>query len=954
MNDYEPSKNYSLLNEEKKNKIMRQLREEINKQKEEYSMNSQNFNEVKNNNYDFQNSNNSNFRNMNDSQKNKYNLNDNMINDNELEERDSNVYKESEDNNEEEHYLILNNAKNVLNQIQDDINKFSELYGINNINGNNKIASNPNNNNNQCNYKNNLCDRSNHKILIDNNECEENSSNADYKNVENNDENYEEEDNNIHYSNNDDNNGNDIGNDNEEEDNSINYNLNNNNKEESYEDEINNNYNNNNIQNYNNNFNDNEEYNSEKQNDIYEPTDDIIEYNKFDSEEEESPKKIENFNYINKFAPNSNNISMPIENSSKSKYHFENPLNYNKEIMNFNYNKYSTNINKEERSYQLNNENNRKAKSITKKKNNNINNNMELIDKPKKQINKSNNYSHNISQDKSYISKSKEKFETMKIELENKFAEEHPFKPKINKNYNKKKEETDEERFNRLSRPKILDINEMKRKKELEESKREIEKKESKNTHKINPKEVCNRLYNLHQEMKMKKDKIKQNLEENQNKEYSFTPEINPYSKLLMDKYEKKSIYERNEEFKKQKDENIIRMRIELEKDQKERSKPLINEKSRKLALMNRNNNKNDNEEQYDDDVYERLYRDNINKDVKSLANREMKECTFAPKLNPISEYLINNNYSNEFNLENINDNNMKDFLERQKMYEEIKKEKLEKNKINNKTQYTFKPEINSNSDLLVKCNPERYAIKDNDKYIRLYQEAEKIKIKKEKLGNELNNKYNFIPKINELSKYIGRKPDINKLNYQENNFNKENKMAKKEEEYDFKPQLINNNYKNIKSNYKNDQNMLNRINEEVNNKNKKIKMMQMLQENKDIEQCNFTPEINKEIPNYENNKPIYMKGMARYLNQMEKARKAKRDKEQREKEVFFTGENWNKNNGITVPKPFKLSYQNNQKKEKNEMMKDKKEKEDKKEGNKLKTNESKNRDIIKKLLITN
>ena len=92
------------------------------------------------------------------------------------------------------------------------------------------------------------------------------------------------------------------------------------------------------------------------------------------------------------------------------------------------------------------------------------------------------------------------------------------------------------------------------------------------------------------------------------------------------------------------------------------------------------------------------------------------------------------------------------------------------------------------------------------------------------------------------------------------------------------------------------------------------------------------------------------MKGMARYLNQMEKARQAKRDKEQREKEVFITGEGWNKNNGITVPKPFKLSYQNNLKKE------FQKEKERQKEENKeciykIKNNESKNREIIKKLL---
>ena len=105
-------------------------------------------------------------------------------------------------------------------------------------------------------------------------------------------------------------------------------------------------------------------------------------------------------------------------------------------------------------------------------------------------------------------------------------------------------------------------------------------------------------------------------------------------------------------------------------------------------------------------------------------------------------------------------------------------------------------------------------------------------------------------------------------------------------------------------------------------------------------------------MPDFENknNKPMYMKGMARYLNQMEKARQAKRDKEQREKEVFITGENWNKNNGITVPKPFKLSYQNNLKKD-NHREKERLNEENKENQYKIKNNENKNREIIKKLL---
>ena len=52
---------------------------------------------------------------------------------------------------------------------------------------------------------------------------------------------------------------------------------------------------------------------------------------------------------------------------------------------------------------------------------------------------------------------------------------------------------------------------------------------------------------------------------------------------------------------------------------------------------MQRNNGEY---EEYED-VYERLYRENINKDTKNLGTRDMKECTFAPKVNPISNLLV-------------------------------------------------------------------------------------------------------------------------------------------------------------------------------------------------------------------------------------------------------------------------------------------------------------------------
>ncbi len=80
--------------------------------------------------------------------------------------------------------------------------------------------------------------------------------------------------------------------------------------------------------------------------------------------------------------------------------------------------------------------------------------------------------------------------------------------------------------------------------------------------------------------------------------------------------------------------------------------------------------------------------------------------------------------------------------------------------------------------------------------------------------------------------------------------------------------------------------------------------------EEKKLVECSFHPNVNKDTPNYQSKEPIIIKGFSKYLDQMEKARKAKRDKIEREKEVFVTGENWSKDNLITVPKPFNLSHQ--------------------------------------------
>jgi len=84
----------------------------------------------------------------------------------------------------------------------------------------------------------------------------------------------------------------------------------------------------------------------------------------------------------------------------------------------------------------------------------------------------------------------------------------------------------------------------------------------------------------------------------------------------------------------------------------------------------------------------------------------------------------------------------------------------------------------------------------------------------------------------------------------------------------------------------------------------------------------------------------------------MEKARKAKRDKEEREKQVFVSGENWSRDNLITIPKPFNLTSNNIDCKKKREDLEKKKNEYELKECTfKPHTNESKNKEMIKMIL---
>ena len=547
--------------------------------------------------------------------------------------------------------------------------------------------------------------------------------------------------------------------------------------------------------------------------------------------------------------------------------------------------------------------------------------------------------------------KSKEKIEKIKTEVNNKFKKEHPFKPKINSKYGDNKLiETEEERYYRLSRPKTYEIK-GKHLVKAEDEKLKNKNKDYKlninvNVNKINPKEVTNRLYKLHEQIKNKKAEVQKKFEENQMNKCTFAPDINNYSKKIMNKINYNvSFNERNENYIKQRKENIMKLREEIDKEIKEKSIPKINEKSK--IILSKQNNKNyfteysqiENEKETENNVYNRLY--------------ENRYTT-----NNLQSDLDKNDFIDTKPRNTMNEIN--DFIERQKIFDNIKQEHIHKYKILNndnkeeKEELTFKPKINSTSDIIAKTNPERMGEDYDDKYQRLYEEAEKIKEKREQLANFYNAQYDFKPKINEISKIIGNNKK-NLSNESNNNSFISNLDKIKNEmnsECTFKPNILaNEKYNHIKSNYKFDDNISQKIQEELINKNNKMNILKSEQLYNYVKECKFMPDTNKtdNFNIYVNNDIYYQKGLKKYMEQMERAKQAKKEKEEREKKVFLTGENWKQNNMNMVPKPFKLSKNNNNKIEK--IREEMKNEEMKECSFKPITNESKNKDMVKKLL---
>lgn len=304
---------------------------------------------------------------------------------------------------------------------------------------------------------------------------------------------------------------------------------------------------------------------------------------------------------------------------------------------------------------------------------------------------------------------------------------------------------------------------------------------------------------------------------------------------------------------------------------------------------MNKSNNTTTTKPLLTDHMNTRLSRYNNNNNRST--DEDEVECSFNPKLLTSK-------------LGNKSSGNIKTFLQRYNDYADesrlLKEKQVMLNEKDQNAKYTFKPKINSASEFLSSFINE----KPQEKYERMSRVAyENLMEKKEKLKELYESQYDYKPSLNnnyDLSPLIAKSTSKTSKDW-----SKQSDLEAAS--YTFKPQTNANKYPEVQSQYLYDGNIMPRIENELKKREEKRNEYQRLIEEKEIEECVFSPQINQYMPNFDDQPEI--KGYEKYVDQMKQVRNKKQQQDQLHHARFFTSEYCNqKQLSITRPQPFNLS----------------------------------------------
>jgi hypothetical protein len=503
--------------------------------------------------------------------------------------------------------------------------------------------------------------------------------------------------------------------------------------------------------------------------------------------------------------------------------------------------------------------------------------------------------------------------------------QECTFKPKINKWIGTVAPVTGEERIEQLSRPQEQKYVERERRKmqeelsEIEECtfRPQIRKNASSKTKSGSA--VSERLHHEADQRTEAREQARRRLEAAELGQYSFKPEINPETNAILDMSRYRPIHERLGEMQRAKSSALQHARVQHERNNPDLTfAPQINAKSNKIAAERRSLHDMTNADGGSLPVAERL-----NREAEYQAKRKLhrmdeheaakaRDCTFAPQISEGSARLVAS--MSEFQ-------HGADFLERQEALEEEGRVKAAKSlgaqqRLEEEAKCTFHPNVGNAGKVLEHTRPARVGESADERIERLFkQDQHDSEQLKEQIQDDYYAQFSYRPKINKISKVLGRAATVDELVADDRGKQSRARAAAKREAAErqscpFKPHT--NKYKGKQENL----NKATRVN--INkpdtitanitaarhDRDAKLAQSRRDKEYEELKSCTFQPRINEGKPE-EPTGPIVVRGLGRYLELKEMARRKEQDKKQREHKAFsvrYTPRTY------TVPEPFNLT----------------------------------------------
>jgi hypothetical protein len=233
-------------------------------------------------------------------------------------------------------------------------------------------------------------------------------------------------------------------------------------------------------------------------------------------------------------------------------------------------------------------------------------------------------------------------------------------------------------------------------------------------------------------------------------------------------------------------------------------------------------------------------------------------------------------------------------FLNRQAAYQD----KINNKRKQNSQELDFRPVINRNSAIMAENSRSPKSI--SKKMKKLSDDNIKKINKQNQIRENFYSKFDFSPEINHKSKKIGRVSSLDDLAcnaYKQRIKDKkiEKMMKEDNENCTFKPQITSKKkFTYLKSPYNQHREIIQEIEMRENTRKQKNRSIKYIQDYEELKKCSFKPEIhkNKTLANIKNE----IKGIDRFFELKEMARRLSKEKQEREEKAFIKKpEDWSK-----------------------------------------------------------